>query len=142
MSNISFKNNGVSPGLKNKSELKAFISGIFRIEKVEFSTVLYIFTTDKSLLKLNREFLNHDTLTDILTFTLSENNTPISSEIYISIDRVKDNASKFNVSYLNELHRVIIHGILHLCGYSDQTSDLKSEMHKREDFYLSGLCFT
>lgn len=136
MPDILFKNNGASPGLKNKPELKKFISGIFKTESVEFKKIIYIFTTDEALLKLNCQFLNHDTLTDILTFNMSKNNSPICSEIYISIDRVRENASKFKVSFYHELHRIIIHGILHLCGYSDHTSKLKAEMRKKEDFYL------
>lgn len=142
MSSISFKNDGVPLELKNKRELKKFISGIFKTEGFKFNNILYIFTTDELLLNLNRQFLNHDTLTDILTFNLCGHNTTISSEIYISIERVKENASEFKVPFLNELYRVVIHGILHLCGYSDHTPALKTEMRKREDFYLSYLNFT
>ncbi len=141
MSIISFKNYGISSGfLKNKSELKTLIRFIFKNEGVDFIKILYIFTTDESLLNFNQEFLNHDTYTDILTFTMSA--YPISSEIYISIERVRENASKFQVPFLSELHRVIIHGILHLCGYSDNTTYLKAKMRKRENFYLSGQRFT
>ncbi len=141
MSIISFKNYGISSGfLKNKSELKTLIRFIFKNEGFEFIKILYIFTTDESLLNFNQEFLNHDTYTDILTFTMSEH--PISSEIYISIERVRENASKFQVPFLEELNRIMIHGILHLCGYSDNTPYLKAKMRTREDFYLSGQRFT
>ena len=142
MSSVLFENNGVSPRLKNKPELKEFFLGILKIEGIKFKKIVYIFTTDESLLKLNQHFLNHDTLTDILTFTLSSDGSPISSEIYISIDRVKENASIFKVSVYTELYRVMIHGILHLCGYSDHTAKLKAEMRKKEDFYLSKIYST
>jgi rRNA maturation RNase YbeY len=89
------------------------------------------------LLKLNQQYLNHDTLTDILTFTLSGSSLPIVSEIYISIERVKENAADLKINFLSELYRVIIHGILHLCGYSDTSKLEKSEMRKKEDYYLS-----
>ncbi len=139
---ISFKNHGISPGLKNKSALKAFIFKIFKNEGFDFERILYIFTTDEALLKLNRQFLNHDTLTDILTFTMSGQNSRISSEIYISVERVRENALIFNATFFVELHRVMIHGALHLCGYSDHTPVLKAEMRRREDYYLSQLHFT
>ena len=137
MSHISFKNNDVSFVLKNKTHLKKFISGIFEKEGFIFNEIIYIFTTDKFLLKLNRQFLNHDTLTDILTFKTSHVDEPISSEIYISIERVTENSSDLKVHFLNELYRVMIHGVLHLCGYHDNSSRLKAAMRKREDFYLS-----
>lgn len=84
----------------------------------------------------NIAFLNHDTLTDILTFDLSNDEDEFTAEIYISIDRVKDNAKDFNVTYNNELHRVIFHGLLHLLGYDDKTKDKKAEMRKMEDQFL------
>lgn len=127
----------MNPRLKNKHELKEFFSGIFKIEGFEFKKIIYIFTTDDSLLKLNYQFLDHDTLTDILTFTMSGLDSPIFSEIYISLERVKENAFIFKVPFYNELYRVMIHGILHLCGYSDHNPKLKAEMRKKEDFYLS-----
>lgn len=112
---------------------------IFLEENVDFIEVNYIFCKDEFLLGLNKEFLNHDTYTDILTFTLSEDNEPVISEIYISVDRIKDNAQSLNVSFLDEMYRVMIHGILHLCGYSDHTKLLKKEMTLKEDYYLDKL---
>jgi len=97
----------------------------------------FIFCSDDYLYKLNIEYLNHDTLTDIITFDLSEIEDEISGEIYISIERVKENSGKFNVSFYEELHRVIIHGILHLAGYNDKTPDEVSLMRKKEDYCLS-----
>lgn len=137
MGTISFNNNQVSFTLKDKLLLKSFLPIIFKEEGYEFKSVSYIFCSDEYLLKLNQKYLKHDTYTDILTFTLSGTSLPIISEIYISIDRVRENAHELNINFSDELHRVMIHGILHLCGYSDHTPRLKTEIHKKEDHYLS-----
>lgn len=142
MSSISFNNSGISARLRNKQDLKKFLTSILDKEGFAFKSVSFIFYTDESLLNLNKQFLNHDTFTDIITFTLSEMAMPIEAEIYISIERVKENAEKFGVSYLSELHRVMIHGILHLCGFSDHTPTLKAEMQNKENFYLDLIRFT
>jgi probable rRNA maturation factor len=139
---ILFNNNGISPAIKEKAELKQFLVSIFENENVQFKSVSYIFCKDDYLLSLNQRYLNHDTLTDILTFTLSGRATLIISEIYISVERVKENAFHLKTNYRQELYRVMIHGILHLCGYSDHTPMQKSLMRKREDFYLSQYSFT
>lgn len=140
MPHISFKTSSVSFNLEKKTELIRLISNIFKTEDVPFKHVVFILTTDKKLLELNVKFLKHNTYTDILTFTLSSDYEPIISEIYISLDRVKYNATKYKVSFINELYRVMIHGILHLCGFSDKTLKLKTQMRAREDFYLSQIC--
>lgn len=137
MGTISFNNNQVSFTLKDKLLLKSFLPIIFKEEGYEFKSVSYIFCSDEYLLKLNQKYLKHDTYTDILTFTLSGTSLPIISEIYISIDRVRENAHELNINFSDELHRVMIHGVLHLCGYSDHTPRLKTEIHKKEDHYLS-----
>lgn len=139
MGTITFNNHGVSFILKDKLLLKSFLASIFTQEGKEFESVTYIFCTDEFLLKLNQQYLNHDTLTDILTFMLSDSSLPIISEIYISIERVKENAGMLKMNFLEEFHRVMIHGILHLCGYNDHSSSEKIEMRKKEDFYLSRL---
>jgi rRNA maturation RNase YbeY len=108
-------------------------------EKVVFKTISYIFCNDEFLLKLNQQYLNHDTLTDILTFTLSNSSMPLVSEIYISVERVKENAINLDVPFLSELYRVMVHGVLHLCGYSDHSDSEKLIMRQREDFYLKRL---
>ncbi|MEO8823328.1 MAG: rRNA maturation RNase YbeY [Ginsengibacter sp.] len=123
--------------LKDKLLLKSLIARIFAEEKEIFKSVSYIFCTDEFLLKLNQDYLTHDTLTDILTFTLSNTSFPIVSEIYISVERVTENATNLQVPFFTELHRVMIHGILHLCGYSDHTSSEKAIMRKKEDHYLA-----
>lgn len=142
MGTIQFNNNGISPAIKDKAELKQFLASIFENENVQFKSVSYIFCKDDYLLSLNQRYLNHDTLTDILTFTLSGKHALTISEIYISVERVKENAILLRTNYQQELYRVMIHGILHLCGYSDHTPKQKSLMRKREDFYLSQYSFT
>ena len=119
--------------------LTSFLPTIFIEEKVVWAEVDYIFCSDDYLLGMNKEYLDHDTYTDILTFTLSDNLMPIVSEIYISIDRVKENAQLYSVEFLRELNRVIIHGVLHLCGFSDHTTILKRLMTEKEDYYLKKL---
>ena len=96
----------------------------------------YVFCSDDYLLEINQQFLDHDTLTDIVTFDYTEG-TILNGEIYISTDRVADNAKDFNVDFDTELRRVIIHGLLHMCGYGDKTDDEKSNMRKKEDEYLA-----
>lgn len=97
----------------------------------------FILCSDEYLLKVNQEYLNHDTYTDIVTFDNSEEEDSIDGDIFISIDRVKENAIKFNKTEDEELHRVIIHGVLHLIGYGDKTKALKAQMREMEDSYLA-----
>ncbi len=137
MGTITFNNHNIQFSLKEKLLIKSFIARVFAEEGVVFKSVSYVFCTDEFLLKLNKEYLNHDTLTDILTFTLSNSSLPVISEIYISIDRVKENAEILKVPFITELYRVMIHGVLHLCGYTDQTKSEKTIMRKKEDYYLS-----
>ena len=99
-------------------------------------SINYIFCTDKALLEINRQFLSHDFYTDIITFDLSDANE-VQAEIYISVDRVKDNAKKLGVSFKSEMHRVVFHGVLHLCGYMDKSKQDKEDMRRMENLYLS-----
>ena len=122
--------------LKNRTLLKAFIEFLFKKEKKQLSSINYIFCSDKMILDINSRFLNHANFTDIITFDLSETNSTVA-EIYISIDRVKENAKKFGYSFESELHRVIFHGALHLCGYKDKNKIVRKEMRGKEDYYLS-----
>lgn len=137
MGTVTFNNYNVKLKLKNKLLIKSFIARIFAEEEVAFRSVSYIFCTDEFLLKLNQEYLKHNTLTDILTFSLSNTSLPIVSEIYISIERVSANAKQLQIPFLTELYRVMIHGILHLCGYSDHTTEEKRKMRQKEDHYLA-----
>lgn len=119
-----------------KTNLKLFVESILKKEKKQLATIRYIFCSDDFLLDINRRSLNHDYYTDIITFDLSEPNLPIESEIYISIDRVKDNAKTNHVSFENELCRVIFHGALHLCGYKDKKKGDVLIMRQKEEYYL------
>ncbi len=121
--------------LNNRKALKAFIPMIFKKEGKPFKSLNYIFCTDEYLLKVNNDFLKHDFYTDIITFDLSESKrSPIIGEIYISVDRVKENAVTHHVSFEQELHRVIFHGALHLCGYKDKSkTDSLLMRYKEED---------
>jgi probable rRNA maturation factor len=122
--------------LSGRSQLKAFIGGLFQKEKKKLGDLTIIFCSDDYLLAVNRQFLRHDYYTDILSFDLSEPFQPITAEIYISIDRVRDNAARFGSSLKDELHRVIFHGALHLCGYKDKKLVEKQLMREKEDKYL------
>lgn len=122
--------------MENRNALKIFIERIFKKEKKGLGTINYIFCSDKRLLEINRTYLKHDYLTDIITFDLSEG-LATTAEIYISIDRVKENARNNKVSFKNELHRVIFHGALHLCGYKDKKKEEIAEMRQKEDHYLA-----
>lgn len=119
-----------------KTALKQFVETIFQKEKKQLATIRYVFCSDDFLLDINRSSLNHDYYTDIITFDLSEPNQLIESEVYISVDRVKDNAQTNKVSFENELCRVIFHGALHLCGYKDKKKEDVLVMRKKEEYYL------
>jgi rRNA maturation RNase YbeY len=106
------------------------------MEGKDFLSLNYIFCSDNYLLGINNEFLQHDDYTDIITFCLSGSKEPINGEIYISTDRVKDNARIHGVAINEEIHRVIFHGALHLCGFNDKKSAEKKEMRFQEDKYL------
>jgi rRNA maturation RNase YbeY len=122
--------------LSNRTDLKEFIITIFKREKKRLGELSFVFCSDSYLLEINKQYLKHNYYTDIITFDLSVEPTLIAGEIYISVDRVKDNAQNFNASFKEELHRVIFHGVLHLCGYKDKTEDEERRMRKMEDKYL------
>lgn len=122
--------------LQNRRNLKSFIGSIFEREKKIAESVSFVFCDDPFILQINRDHLDHDYYTDVITFNLSEKGQPITGEIYISIDTVKSNAVLFKSSLKNELLRVIFHSVLHLCGYDDKTEEYKTLMTKMEDFYL------
>ena len=136
MDNISFVNQTdleildwtkVAPWLVSLCESYGFKAG----------EISYLFCDDDYLLEINKQYLDHDTLTDIITFPYHALTDPIESDIYISIDRIQENAATFNIPFLTELKRVMIHGVLHLCGYGDKTEQEKRLMRTKEDFYLT-----
>jgi rRNA maturation RNase YbeY len=124
--------------LSNRTELKHFISAIFKKEKKRASALDFVFCSDKYLLQINKDFLQHNYFTDIITFDMTEPGSGnIVGEVYISTDSVRTNARRFETTIIKELHRVIFHGVLHLCGYADKTSREKEVMTQKEDYYLA-----
>jgi probable rRNA maturation factor len=122
--------------LNNRNQLKHYVESILKKEKRRLDYINFIFCTDEALRLINRQYLQHDYYTDIITFDLSEQQN-VQSEIYISIDRVRENAIDQGVSFKSELHRVIFHGVLHLCGYKDKRKVEKKEMREKEELYLN-----
>lgn len=135
-SNVNFFYQNVRFTFTNRSALKQQINSLFLKEKCKLSNLNVIFCTDKALLQINRDFLQHDYYTDIITFPINQSKASIEAELYISVDRVKDNAKIAAVSFKEELHRVIFHGCLHLIGYNDKSSQQIKKMREREDHYL------
>lgn len=136
MTDIRFINYDRKPTLQQKLALKQFIAALFKIEKSPLSSLTYIFCSDDYLLQINKDFLKHDFYTDVITFNLNDPKKPIEGEVYISIDRVKENAYNLNNSFNKELHRVIFHAALHLCGYKDKHKKDILLMRLKEDEYL------
>lgn len=134
---VYYYEEGIKARLADRRRLSAFlkdlVSGHLSVARM---TLSYIFCSDEYLLEKNRQFLRHDTLTDIITFDLSETDNELTGEIYISVERVAENAAKFGVAYNTELHRVIFHGALHLCGFKDKKKEDKALMTEMEDACL------
>ena len=122
--------------LDNESSISNWLTSVIDAEGFKEGEINYIFCDDNYLLKLNVEFLDHDTFTDIISFDYTMGKL-VSGDIFISIDRVKENAKSFNVSFDNELLRVIVHGVLHYCGYKDKTDSDAQVMRAKENLYLS-----
>ena len=118
--------------LKESSKLKKWIANTIASEGFQLGDISYVFCDDAYLLKLNQDYLNHDTLTDIISFDYRMNKE-INGEIYISVERVAENAKDFSIDFYTELHRVMIHGILHFCGFKDKTQSEEQKMRQRED---------
>lgn len=119
--------------IRNRQALKAFLEKIFRRNKKKLISLNYVFCRDSFLLEINREFLGHDDYTDIISFNLNPNPKLINGEIYISVDRAKENAKNIGTSRNSEFHRLIFHGALHLCGYKDKTIRDQAQMREMED---------
>tara|TARA_B100001758_G_C18289948_1_gene546458 strand:+ start:580 stop:993 length:414 start_codon:yes stop_codon:yes gene_type:complete len=132
---ISFQHIETSIAI-NKKNIIEIINSIVLEENKNVGELSLVFCNDTYLLKINKQFLDHDFFTDVITFDYCEGNV-ISGDILISLERVKENAELFNVDFLNELHRVIIHGLLHLLKYKDKTKQEKKIMKNKEDYYLN-----
>jgi probable rRNA maturation factor len=122
--------------LRHPRKTSLWLNQAAQKEKKKISSLSIIFTSDDFLFDLNHTFLHHNSLTDVITFDLADGGD-IDGEIYISLDRVKENAARFNSSFDEELHRVMIHGLLHLLGYFDKTKPQKAQIRKKEEAYLS-----
>ena len=133
---ISFNTADKNTTLTNRLALKAFIEKGLKKEGIAIDTLQYVFCSDKFLLNINKSFLNHDYFTDIISFDLSETRGKLIGEVYISVDRVKDNAKTHKTSYTEELLRVIFHGALHFCGYKDKKPSDAKEMRAQENKWL------
>lgn len=123
--------------LRNRTQLKAFVESIFKQEKTNLESINYVFGSDEYLLEINRQYLNHDYYTDIITFDLADSGMPVMGDVHISYDRIRDNAAIVKSGVTEELHRVIFHGALHLCGYKDKSPMDEKLMRKKEDEYLT-----
>ena len=124
--------------LPNRTQLKGFIFNLIEKEGRQIEHINYIFCSDDYLLNINKTHLQHDTLTDIITFDYSAHKKDkIVSDIYISIDRVKENAPLFHTTFQKELLRVLFHGALHLCGFKDKTKEDQQLMRNKEDYWLN-----
>lgn len=134
---IQFFEEDISYNIKNKKPLRQWISETIQAEGFLLKELTYIFCSDDYLLHINQQYLNHDTYTDIITFDNSDTANVIVGDIFISIHRIRENAVKFGCLEADELHRVIIHGALHLLGYKDKTPAVKKKMTIKEDFYLN-----
>ncbi len=133
MSKCAFHNLDVNIILLEKRKLASFLKKMIKNYTKKNCELNYVFCSDDYLIQLNKQFLHHNTLTDIITFDLSENENIIKGEIYISTERIAENAKIFKVSFINELYRVIFHGALHLCGFGDKSKNEKEEMRRLEN---------
>ena len=138
---IQFFEEDISYKLKNKALVRQWIKDTITAEGFKLKELTYVFCSDAYLLPMNQQYLDHDTYTDIITFDNSEVEGDIVGDIFISVERVRENAAKFNIAETDELHRVIIHGALHLLGYTDKTVVTKKKMTQKEDEYLNKRTF-
>ncbi len=134
---ISFFSEDINFTLKDKAKVRNWIADTVKSEGFKrIGELNFIFCSDEYLLDINKQYLNHDTYTDIVTFDSSEGEDVIAGDIFVSVERIRENASKFSVQERDELHRVIIHGVLHLCGFLDKKKEDKELMTAKENEYL------
>lgn len=138
LKDIQFFSEDIDFTLKEKQKVREWIGATIKAEGFKrVGELSFVLCSDAYLLEINKQYLDHDTFTDIVTFDSSEDEDVIAGDIFISVERTTENAKKFNVSERDELHRVIIHGVLHLCGYYDKKKEDKTLMTEKEDFYLA-----
>lgn len=133
---IRFFSEDIDFKIPHPNRIRRWLRRVAEAEGTFVNELTYVFCSDEYLHRMNVEFLSHDTLTDIITFDSSEEAQGLVGEMYISIDRVTDNAQAFGVPFVQELTRVLVHGILHLCGHLDKTSDDEKKMRSLENIYL------
>ena len=141
MSKVKFHFEDIKPLKINKKLLDECIDNLVAGEEKQKGDITVVFCSDEYLLQMNRQYLDHDYFTDIITFDYVENNV-ISGDLFISVDRVKENAAGYNTEFKKELYRVVFHGVLHLVGYKDKSDDEQQIMRKKEDFYLEKVDFS
>ena len=135
---IYFHKEDASIALKKIKVIKRWLEDVVSFYNKEMGVINVVFCSDDFLLKINKDYLNHNYLTDIITFNFCKKNE-ISGDLFISIDRVKDFSKTNKLTFVNELHRVIVHGVLHLCGFNDKSTKEKQKMRKLENFFLEKL---
>ncbi|QIA06534.1 rRNA maturation RNase YbeY [Draconibacterium halophilum] len=140
MKSIEFYFEDIEPVSFHEHFLKEQVESLIINETYKVGELTIVFCSDKFLLEMNKQYLDHDYYTDIITFDYVEKNV-ISGDLFISIDRVNENAEYYKIAQLKELYRVVLHGVLHLVGYKDKTDDEQEEMTKMEEFYLSKIDF-
>lgn len=133
---IYFSSENLNFELEKESKVKKWISAVVNAQNRRVGNINYLFCDDAYLININRTYLNHDTYTDIITFDYVEGNV-VSGDIMISVERVKENATLFSTTFEQELHRVVIHGVLHLLGQADKTDEEATEMRKKEEAALA-----
>lgn len=134
---VEFHSASIEFSPKNKIPLRAWIDETVNRENLTLLSLSFVFCSDEYLLTINQDYLDHTDYTDVITFNYTEEDGGLVGEIYISVDRVRENAEIFDQAFEDELNRVMIHGVLHLCGYGDSTADEKRLMTEKEDYYLS-----
>lgn len=141
MSNIEFNFEDIQSFKLREKSIKKYIKELIYSEIKECGELSIILCSDNYLLEMNKQYLNHDYYTDIITFDYVENNI-ISGDLFISFDRIKENAKKLEIDFIKELYRVIFHGVLHLVGYNDKTNEEQRLMTDKENYYLSEVDFS
>lgn len=139
MQKIQFFTEDISFNLSNKTKIREWLNNVAKIHGAKIKEINYIFCSDEYLKQVNIDYLDHHYYTDIITFDNSEEDANLEADIFISIDRVKENSQEYSKEFLNELHRVMAHGVLHLIGFTDKEEADQIEMKKQEDAALLSL---
>lgn len=141
---IYFDSQDCSFNLNQKRKIKCWLTEVLKIENAQAEEIGFIFCSNQSITDINAKFLNHHFATDVITFPYHQSKEPIVGEVFIGIDVVKENAKTYQVTFNEELYRVMVHGVLHLVGYDDQSEEEKKQMQQKENFYLAlqEKCFT